>query len=126
MVNNIYYAGIDTGNFAFSIIDNVKNIFSGKVKKDDLMGPVGISNAVVKTKGIEEFIYMLTLISLSLGITNLLPFPPLDGGKIVFLIIEGIRKKPLNENLEISIQMVGFAILIILSLFVTYNDILRL
>lgn len=58
--------------------------------------------------------------------TNLLPFPPLDGGKIVILIIEGIRKKPLKENVEIGIQMAGFCLLIGLSIFVAYNDILRL
>ena len=58
--------------------------------------------------------------------TNLLPFPPLDGGKIVILIIEGIRKKPLKENVEIGIQMAGFCLLIGLSIFVGYNDILRI
>ncbi len=124
--NNLYYAAIETKDFSFSIIDNIKEIVSGKVSKDDFMGPVGISSAVSKTNGIKEFIYMLALISLSLGVTNLLPFPPLDGGKIVFLIIEAIRKKPLKEEIEAGIQMVGFSILIILAIFVTYNDILRL
>ena len=63
---------------------------------------------------------------MSLGITNLLPFPPLDGGKIIILLIEGIRKKPLNENIEAKIQFVGFFLLIGLSIYVTYNDILRI
>ena len=69
---------------------------------------------------------MLAIISVSLGVTNLLPFPPLDGGKILLLFIEAIRKKPLNQNTEMSIQMLGFIFLIGLSIFVTYNDIARI
>ena len=90
------------------------------------MGPVGISEVVSKTQGIVEFVYMLALISLSLGVTNLLPFPPLDGGKVVLLIIEAIRRKPINEETELKIQMAGFALLITLSIYVTYNDVLRI
>lgn len=69
---------------------------------------------------------MMSLISLSLGVTNLLIFPPLDGGKILLLIIEGIRKKSLKQETELKIQMLGFAILITLSLFVTFNDVTRI
>ena len=68
---------------------------------------------------------MLAMISVSLGVTNLLPIPALDGGKIVLLIIEWIRKKPLEENKEIGIQLLGFSILIVLSIVVTFNDIIR-
>ena len=125
-VNNIYYGFWDTIDFSVSIIDNLKELFTGKVSTDQLMGPVGISEAVSKTQGIVEFVYMLALISLSLGVTNLLPFPPLDGGKVVILIIEGIRRKPIKENIEIAIQMAGFCLLIGLSIYVTYNDILRI
>ena len=125
-VNNIYYGFWDTMDFSVSIIDNVKMIFAGNVSTDQLMGPVGISQVVSSTQGIVEFVYMLALVSLSLGVTNLLPFPPLDGGKIVILLIEWIRRKPIKENIEIAIQMVGFCLLIGLSLYVTYNDILRI
>ena len=123
---NIYYAFWDTTDFSVSILDNIKQLFTGKVSTDQLMGPIGISEVVSKTQGVVEFIYMLSLISLSLGVTNLLPFPPLDGGKAVILIIEAIRRKPLKENIEVGIQMAGFAMLIGLSLYVTYNDILRI
>ncbi len=125
-INNIYYGFWDTTNFSLSIVDNLKMMFTGKVSADQLMGPVGISEVVSKTQGIVEFVYMLALISLSLGVTNLLPFPPLDGGKIVILLIEAIRKKPIKENTEIAIQMAGFCLLIGLSIYVTYNDILRI
>ncbi len=125
-INNIYYGFWDTTEFSLSIVDNLKMMFTGNVSADQLMGPVGISEVVSKTQGIVEFVYMLALISLSLGVTNLLPFPPLDGGKIVILLIEAIRRKPIKENVEIAIQMAGFCLLIGLSIYVTYNDILRI
>lgn len=126
ITDNIYFAFEKTTNFLFSIIDNMKMLFTGNVKINQFMGPVGIGEVVAGTKGIGEFVYILALISISLGVTNLLPFPPLDGGKVIILLIEGIRKKPLNENVELKIQMIGFCILIGLSIVVTYNDILRI
>lgn len=125
-INYIIYGGIETKEFAISILDNIKMMFTGGVSIDQMMGPVGISEVVAKTNGVKEFIYMLALISLSLGVTNLLPIPALDGGKILILIIEAIRRKPLNEKTEINIQLIGFSILIALSLYITYNDILRI
>lgn len=124
--NRIYYGLNDTINFSFSIIDNIKQLFMGNIEKDQLMGPVGISNVVSKTVGIENYLYVLALISLSLGVTNLLPFPPLDGGKIVLLLVELIRKKPLDKKIDNYIQITGFIILISISIFITYNDILKI
>ncbi len=124
--NNMYYAFWDTGDFAFSIKDNLKLLFSGEVSVNQLMGPVGIGEVVAETNGVADFVYILALISISLGVTNLLPFPPLDGGKIVILLLEAIRRKPLKQETEIKIQMVGFMLLIGLSIYVAYNDILRI
>lgn len=112
--------------FVKSMFNGIIQIFTGKVTVDQMMGPVGISNVVSQTSGLADFVYILSVISLSLGVTNLLPFPPLDGGKIVLLIIEGIRKKPFSQKFELGLQSVGFLLLITLSIFVTYNDILRL
>lgn len=126
LANNLYYAWWETGNFGFSIIDNLKLLFTGNVSIDQMMGPVGIGEVVAKTNGFVDFIYILALISISLGFTNLLPFPPLDGGKVVIFLIEAIRRKPLKEKTEINIQMIGFMLLIGLSIYVTYNDILRI
>lgn len=125
-INRCINGGMETKEFMFSIIDNLKQLFTGNVGIDQMMGPVGISEAVAKTNGFHEFIYMLALISLSLGITNLLPIPALDGGKILILIIEAIRRKPLKEQTEINIQLLGFSLLIALSIFITYHDILRI
>lgn len=115
-----------TGDFAFSMIESLKILFSGNATIDQLMGPVGISEVVAQTSGLADFIYILAIISMSLGVTNLLPFPPLDGGKIVLLLIEAVRRKPLAENTEIKIQMLGFALLMTLSIVVTFNDITRI
>lgn len=125
-INRCIYAGMETKEFSVSIIDNLKKLVTGKVGMDQMMGPVGISEAVAKTNGFQEFIYLLALISLSLGVTNLLPIPALDGGKILILIIEAIRRKPMKEKTEINLQLLGFSILIALAIFVTYNDILRI
>lgn len=124
--NTVKLAGSSTAKFATETIEGVKNLFTGKIIKDQLIGPVGISEVVAKTNGFAEFTYILAVISISLGVTNLIPFPPLDGGKILLLIIEAIRRKPLKEDTEIKIQLLGFAILIGLSIFVTFNDIVRI
>lgn len=124
--NHCRQGGIMTKDFLFSIVDNLKQLWMGNVGVDQMMGPVGISEVVSKTNGIKEFVYMLALISISLGITNLLPIPALDGGKIVILIIEAIRGKPLKEQTEINIQLLGFSLLIALSLYITYHDMIRI
>jgi regulator of sigma E protease len=126
LINRCINAGMETQEFLLSIVDNLKQLFTGNVGVDQMMGPVGISEVVAKTNGIREFFEMMALISLSLGVTNLLPIPALDGGKILILLIEAIRRKPMKQETEINIQLIGFAILIALSLYVTYNDILRI
>ena len=126
ITGNFGVALSNTGNFIFSIVESLKLLFSGGVTADQLMGPVGISGIVAQTSGIVDFVYILAIISMSLGVTNLLPFPPLDGGKVVLLLIEAIRKKPLKEDFEIKLQMLGFMLLIALSIYVTFNDVTRL
>lgn len=124
--NNLYYGSWETVAFIGSIGDSLKMLISGNVSLNQMTGPVGISGMVVKTSGIYEFVYLLAVISLSLGVTNLLPIPALDGGKILLLIIEAIRKKKLDEELEIKIQSIGFTLLILLSLYISFQDVARL
>ena len=124
--SHLSFAFEQTKDFIVSIIDNLKQLFTGKVGVDQMMGPVGISSTVAKTEDWFDFFYIISLISLSLGITNLLPIPALDGGKILLLIVEAIRKKPLDQKLEVKIQLVGFSFIIALSLLITYNDIVKL
>ena len=112
-----------TGDYSYSIIGSLKILFSGNVKLDEFVGPVGISNIIVQTKTIANYIYLISAVSLSLGVTNLLPIPPLDGGKILIYLIEAIRKKPFKEETQIALQMTGFICIIALSIFVMMNDI---
>lgn len=121
-----YYAFWETINFVESMFESLIMLFTGNIKLEQMTGPIGISEIVVKSSGIYDFVYLLCLISLSLGVTNLLPIPALDGGRIFLLIIEGIRGKALKEEIELGIQSVGFLLLILLSLYVSYKDILRI
>ena len=121
--NRIYYGSQRTGAFIGSIFESIKVLFTGGVKTDQM---VGIAEVVVQTSKFVDYIYLLAVISVSLGVTNLLPIPALDGGKILILLIEIIRRKPMKVETEAKIQLIGFSILIALSLFVTYNDILRI
>lgn len=125
-INRCIHASMQTQEFLLSIVDNLKQLFTGNVGIDQMMGPVGISEVVAKTDGVREFFEMMALISLSLGVTNLLPIPALDGGKILILLVEAIRRKPMKQETEANIQLIGFALLISLSLFITYHDIVRI
>lgn len=124
--NRIYYGAKNTGVFIISIFESIKTLFAGGIATDQMVGIVGISEVVVKTAGIINYIYLLAVISVSLGVTNLLPIPALDGGKILILIIEIIRGKPMKVETEAKIQLIGFSIIFALFLLVTYNDILRI
>ncbi len=115
-----------TGNFIMAMWESIKLIFTGGVTVNDLMGPIGISEVVAQTSSVIDFLYIMALVSMSLGVTNLLPFPPLDGGKILIYIIEAIRRKPLKENFELKLQMIGFLALITLSVYVAFNDVGRI
>ena len=114
-----------TIEFAKTALVSVKDLFTGNVGVDQLTGPVGISEVVVQTKNVSQFVYILAVISFSLGVTNLLPIPPLDGGKILLVIIEGIMRKPIKEKVSVAIQMTGFFLIMGLAVLVTYNDVLR-
>ena len=124
--DKLYYSFWETIDFISSIGETLKLLFTGNVSIEQMTGPVGISEIVVKSNGIYDFVYLLCLVSLSLGVTNLLPIPALDGGKILILLVEAIRRKPMKQETEANIQLIGFALLISLSLFITYHDIVRI
>ena len=113
-------------HFTEDLANNIKELLTGKISVNQMTGPIGISEMVVETSGVYDFIYLMCMISLSLGVTNLLPIPALDGGRLVLLIIEAIRRKPLSEEVEFQIQMIGFTALILFSIYVSYKDILRI
>ncbi|MGE4618535.1 MAG: RIP metalloprotease RseP [Planctomycetota bacterium] len=106
----------------------LKALFSGDVHGKNLNGPVGIIDLGRKVSevGFGNLFFLLALISINLGVFNLLPFPILDGGHIFFLAIEGARGRPVPEKIQHYVHLVAFLMLISLALFVTYNDLLRL
>ena len=91
-----------------------------------MVGPIGISEMIVETDGFYEFFYLLAVVSISLGVTNLLPIPGLDGGRLLLIIVEAIRRKPLKRETEAQIQLLGFSFLIMLSIYVAFNDVVRI
>lgn len=125
-LNRIYYGGIQTKEFIISLLESIKMLFTSGLSVENMTGPVGISQIVVQTTTFINYIYILSIISVSLGVTNLLPIPALDGGKIIILLIEAIRKKKIKTETELTIILVGFSILIAISLYVTCNDIIRI
>lgn len=107
-----------------SLVDLVR----GRESINNLSGPVGIVSAIgqAASYGWQDLLEMLALITVNLGILNLLPFPALDGGKVVFLVIEGVTGHTVPEKLQSVLTLATFGLLFGLMLFATYNDILRL
>jgi len=108
----------------FSFADMIK----GNVGVADMSGPVGIVNEIgtAAKNGILNVLYLAALISINLGVVNLLPIPALDGGRIIFVLLELIRRKPIDKNKEGMVHLIGFALLLILMITITYTDIVKL
>ena len=120
------YALDDTAWYFGANMEAYAKMFTGNMENVEVMGVVGIANEITKTSAWNDFFYMMCAISLSLGIFNLLPIPALDGGRILLLVVEGIRRKPLKEKTEQNIIMVGFIIIILFALVVTFMDVAKL
>jgi regulator of sigma E protease len=103
-------------------------LFKGRFGLKDLAGPIGTTAAVgqAASYGILNLLNVAALIAVNLGVVNLFPLPALDGGRLLFLVVEAIRHKPVNPRYEGYVHFVGFAMLMLLMVVVSYNDILRL
>lgn len=101
---------------------------TGALSLGALSGPVGIYNVVgdAANTGIVPLIYLTAYISINVGFINFLPLPAFDGGRILFLIIEKIKGKPVNPRLENTIHSIGLFLLLALMVLVTYNDIIKI
>ena len=111
------------------ILKSIKMMFSGSFKMEYLSGPVGVVQLIgsESSKGFLNFLQILGLISVNLGVFNLLPIPALDGGKFLFLLIEAFRGKPIDEKIEQGLSLIGISLLFSLMIYVTiFNDIGRL
>lgn len=102
-------------------------LIAGKLPASDLGGPIMIAqlSGRAASMGISDFFYFIAFISVNIGLINLFPIPALDGGHLLFSIIEMIKRKPLSVKFQETAAKVGFALLILLLLFVSYNDIIR-
>jgi len=119
-----------------STVQSLRMLITGQFGVDDLSGPVGIVNMVgdtydkAKSDGIYYIIVnmlnLAILISANLGVMNLIPFPAIDGGRLIFLIIEAIRRKPIDANKEGIVHFAGLILLMALMIYVMFNDIIKL
>lgn len=103
-------------------------LITGKISLTNLSGPIGIFTMVGETakEGLINLVYLMAIISVNVGFINFLPLPAFDGGRILFLIIEKIKGSPVNPKIENIIHTVGLGLLMLLMVFITYNDILRI
>jgi len=110
------------------IILTIGDMFTGLVSLRETSGPVGIVNEIGKAAqvGLKNVIYLLALISINLGLFNLIPLPALDGGRIFFVLIELVFRKPIPQKYEALVHALGFCALLMLMVFVTFNDVFRL
>ena len=126
--NVLAEAGNWTISYARLIWRSLVDLVTGRVEVTQLSGPIGIVQAISQAVsiGLDSVLSIMALITINLGIFNLLPLPALDGGKLVLLVVEKIRRRPLPTRYESAINLAGFALLMALMVFVAFNDVLRL
>lgn len=124
--SNFKYAAIETIENVKTIVGSYVDLFTGKVSISNMSGIVGIGEVVSKSEGILNFFMLMAMISMAVGVANILPFPPLDGGKIVLVLVEAITGKKVSEKVELGLSYVGLGALLLLTVFVTYKDIIRI
>ena len=133
-LNVLSTAFLDTVSTARLVWLTLFDLVTGHYGLNDISGPVGTvsiiaettSQAVATGAGFDTVIYIMALISINIGVFNLLPIPALDGGRLFFIIIEAIRKKPIPAKYEGYIHAAGFALLLLLMVIITFNDIKNL
>ena len=134
IIDSFGQAAVFTYSIVRSVVYSLGWLISGQAKLNEMMGPIGmvstISTAVEQAPNFIEMLlylmYITSLMSIAIGATNLVPFPMLDGGRLVLIGVEAIRGKPISQEKEAYISMVGFVLIILLGIYAAYNDIVRL
>lgn len=123
----VLYGFKSTWSLTKSMYRIIKQLVTGDVSTKELSGPVGIVYMVNKSakNGIIYLLYLMALISLNLGVFNMLPFPALDGGRVVFVIIRRLTGKAITDSIEAKVNFAGLMVLFALMIYVTWNDIAR-
>ena len=127
-VNSIKYTVVKTGSLFKQMWITVVKLFTGGVKVNQLSGPVGIYSIVGEQSksGVSNILYLMAFLSINVGFLNLIPLPAFDGGHILFIVIEKIKGSPVSPKVENMIHTVGLFLLMLLMVYITFNDILRL
>lgn len=127
-IKSVMYAGEQTYFWFKTIIELLGQLVTGQFTIDALAGPVGIYQATgdVAKFGVYSLMNWAALLSINLGIMNLLPLPALDGGRLMFFLFEAVRGKPVDKQKEGMVHFVGIVLLMVLMLVVTWNDIQRI
>ena len=135
-VQVLKYAALDVKYMIRTTILSLKELVTGGLGMDDLSGPVGVVDAIgtayeeTRDEGAVimwmNLLNMAVLLSANLGVMNLLPLPALDGGRLVFLFVEAVRRRPVNREVEGMVHFAGLMVLMVLMVVVMYNDILKI
>lgn len=127
-IPSVKYAFMKFGSIVSSMGLTITSLFTGKISLKALSGPVGIYQIIGDSVsvGISQVIYIIAFLSINVGFINILPFPAFDGGRVLFLIIEKIKRGPINSKIENAFHMIGFILLMLLMVYITLQDILRL
>ena len=117
-----------TWSLTVTMVQSVKQLFTGGIGADDLTGPVGMVQMVGQTNqyGLTYYASLVALICINLAIINMLPLPALDGGRIIFVLYSWITGKPVSEKVEGVIHLIGLGLLLLLMVYVTFNDVIRI
>ena len=126
--DSLKLAVIKTYDFTLLTFNFIIKLVKGDASSDSISGPVGIAGYAADSfsSGYTSFLSLLAMLSISIGILNLLPIPMLDGGHLMYYLVEFITRKPVPERVQLILQQVGITFLILLSFFALYNDLMRI
>ncbi|HHW68929.1 MAG TPA: RIP metalloprotease RseP [Tenericutes bacterium] len=125
---SIKYGFQKTYSYIVQIVEVIGYLITGKLDFNSLSGPIGIYSVVGESAkaGFMTIVFLIAFMSVNVGVVNLIPFPAFDGGRLLFLVIEKIRRKPVDPKIENIIHSVGFFLLMVLIIAITYNDIIKI
>ena len=125
---NVTMAFDQTNQMIVLTLNMFGKMVTGQISGKNLSGPVGIAKdaGTVAKRGLIATLSFMAIISISLGILNLLPIPVLDGGQIVFVLIEKLIRRPLPDKIQLAFQQIGVGALLFLMVFALYNDLVRI
>lgn len=127
LLGSIKYAFQKFGSIVESMALTIEGLFTGKISLQALSGPVGMYEVIDSSigYGISYMMYIVAFLSINVGFINILPFPAFDGGHVFFLIIEKIKGSPVNAKFESICHLIGFALLFLLMIYITIQDVIR-